>query len=272
MAKDDKPNEEEVVPESQEEVTPEPKEESPEPDETPKEEPKEQAPEENPKEETPEEPRAEEPEAPTEEEKPISRREQLRVNDLLKKYGPPKEKAPLTNAPDFRDKVQADEEVYKTLEETATNFGQEQYSQGLEQAKFYKWDTLLNVDDPQVRTKYPEFDPSNKEKFHSVLANAMYTKYLRAVGYDAGDPQRGIPETVQNPNIRYLDYVEAEMEFADELAAQRVEKTTQNIAKQAAQTGLRPDGSSPTRLNLNKNAEDMTDEELNAVISQSIKK
>lgn len=245
-------------------------EESPEaPVETPQ-EPIEATPEEQPEEETPEEPRAE-PE-PVEEPKQPSRREQLRVQDLLKKYGPPTERAPLTTGPDFRDKVQADEEVYKTLEETAKDYGQNQFNQGLERAKYYQWETLLNVDEPQVRSKYPILDPnSGPDVYHPAVTNAMYAKYARVIGYDPGDAERGIPPSVQNPTLRYADFVEAEMEFADELAAQKVERTTQNIAKQAAQTGLRPDGSSAKSLNLNKDPGAMTNEELNAVIKRNLK-
>lgn len=232
--------------------------------------------------ETPEEPEVQEPEveseedpqveAPAEEEEPapISRREQLRVNDLLKKYGPPPEAPSQAKTPDFRDKIEADESVYKTLEETTSQFGQQQYNQGLEHSKYLQWETLLKVDDPQVRGKYPQLNQADKENFHPALADAMNKKYLQFVGYEPGDPERGIPPRVARPGIRYLDFVEAEFEFADELAAERQVRSTENIAKQAAQTGLRPDGSQTKRLNLNKSPDEMTDEELNAAISQTL--
>jgi hypothetical protein len=234
----------------------------------------EEAPVEEPQEEQPsvetEQP-AEEPPAEEQEERPMSRREQLRVADLLKKYGPPQTDAPLkSDAPNFRDQINADEEVYKTLEETTNQFGQQQYNQGLSQARLLQWETLLKVDDPQVRTQFPQLNPQDKEHFHPALADAMNQKYLQFVGYDPGDPQRGVPPTVQRPGIRYLDFVEAEFEFADELASERQQRTTENIARQAAQTGLRPDGSQAKRLNLNKSAEEMTDEELAAAIDSTM--
>lgn len=258
MAKDDKPDEE-VKDDAQATPEPEVKEES-KPDETPKEEVKEEKPEEEPKEETPE---------VEEEVKPPSRREQLRVQDLLKKYGPPQERTSQPK-PDFRNQVDADEEVYKTLEDTAQQFGQAQFNQGIAQAQTASWRTMLTMEDRQVRKDHPILNPQDKENFHPALADAMNTKYLRAIGYDPGDAQRGIPESVQNP-ISYYDFVEAEMEFADEIAAQRVQRTTENITKQAAQTGLRPDGSSARGMNLNKDPEDMTDQELNAKINQLLK-
>ena len=241
-------------------------------DETPAEETKveeatadESAPEEPAQQEAPDEAPEEAPAEPEPEETPAapSRREQLRVQDLLKKYGPPKQEPSKANSPDFRNQIEADEEVYKTLEETTQRFGQTQYNQGLEQAKYYKWETLLQIDAPTVEGKFPQLDRKSPD-FHPALADAMNNKYLRFVGYDA---ETG---TVRNPEIRYSDFVEAEMEFADEVASQRVQRTTENIAKQAAQTGLRPDGSQANRLNLNKTPEDMTDQELNAYIGAAL--
>jgi hypothetical protein len=215
--------------------------------------------------EEPEVPAAEqesgEEEAP--EEKPPSRREQLRVQALLKKYGaPPEQQAPKTSGKDYRELIDADDEVIKTLESDRQKSNEQSFNQGLETAKYYKWETLLQVDSPAVTNKYPQLD-KNSPQFHPVLADAMNTKYLQFVGYDA---ER---RSVQNPDIRYLDFVEAEMEFADEIAAHRVKQTTQNIVKQTAQTALRPDGSSAKRLNLNKAPQDMTDEELYAVLGQT---
>lgn len=191
-----------------------------------------------------------------------SRREQLRVQQLLKKYGPPPDAPTQSNGLDFRNKVAADEETYKTLEDTAQQYGQSM----LAQAEVKQWRRFLKYEDTQVRSKFPQLDPSNQEQFHDVLANTMSQRYLNFVGYDPGDPSKGIPESVQRPDISYVDFVEADMEYADELASLKVKTTTQNIAKQAATTGLRPDGSSAKSLNLNKDPSQMTNEELEASI------
>jgi hypothetical protein len=205
------------------------------------------------------------------EEKPPSRREQLRVQQLLKKYGPPPERVPnQSNRPDFRGKVNADEEVYKTLEDTTMEYGNTLVQDALSQADFRTWHRFLKMDDTQVRGKYDVLDPTNKEKFHPALADALNQRYLRFVGYNPGDASKGVQPSVQNPDISYLDFVEAEMEFADEVASQRIVNTTQNIARQAANAGLRPDGSSAKPLNLNKAPEDMTDAELKAAINASL--
>jgi hypothetical protein len=126
------------------------------------------------------------------------------------------------------------------------------------------------MDENQVRSKYELFNPSNTNTYHKAAEEAMRMKYLRFVGFNPGDPQRGISPTVQSPEISYADFVEAEMEFSDELASQKVQQTTQNIAKQAASTGLRPDGSSPKRMDLNKAPGDMSEDELKAAIKASM--
>ncbi len=86
------------------------------------------------------------------------------------------------------------------------------------------------------------------------------------VGYDAET------DTVKNPNIRYADYIEAQMELAEAIAGEKNQKTVQNIAKQAATTGLRPDGSKAKGLNLNQSPDQMTDEELAAAIAATLPK
>lgn len=222
------------------------------------------------KEEEPEESKVPAEQAPAEsepEETPAapSRREQLRVQTLLKKYGPPPEQNPKSTGKDYRELIEADDEVIKTLESDRQQSNKESFNQGLDAAKFFKWETLLQVDAPGIETKYPQLD-KNSPQFHPALADAMNTKYLRFVGYDAEK------RSVNNPDIRYSDFVEAEMEFADEIAAQRVEKTTQNIVKQAAQTGLRPDGSITKKLNLNQAPSEMSLEELYASIGQTAPK
>jgi hypothetical protein len=55
------------------------------------------------------------------------------------------------------------------------------------------------------------------------------------------------------------------MELGEKIGSRRSQATAKNVAKQATQTGLRPDGSQAKKLNLNKAPEDMTLEELYAV-------
>lgn len=201
------------------------------------------------------------------EEKP-SRREQLRIQSLLKKYGrPPEQPLQPKDGLNYEQSLDADPEVIKKLEADREAYGRAQHNAGLEQAKTIQFHTRLEVDAPRVESKYKFLDSNDKENFDPIRADAMNSLYLQSVGYDAGDPSRGIPESVQNPNVRYADFVEAQMEFAEALLADKQARTTQNIAKQAASTGLRPDGSSAKRLNLNQEPENMTDEELDASLA-----
>lgn len=219
---------------------------------------------EQPAEEQVEEPQQEEEqeEAP-EEERPPSRREQLRVQQLLKKYGPPQQRqqAPQPEGPNYREMLDAPDEVYEQLESTQQQYGQAQYQQGqnaaLQQMQTVEWRTTLHIDTPEVQREYDMLNPTS-QNFHPALTDTINQLYLKTVGYDE---KSGV---VQNSGIRYKEFVDSYMELADEMAKSKVAKTTKNIAQQAANTGLRPDGSSAKRLNLNQPIENMSDEELAA--------
>lgn len=232
---------------------------------------------------TPDEPLIEEvPEVPTEtadeetvqeddkpevpEEKPVSRREQKRVRDLLGKYpqlgnqtAPPARDGRL----DYGEALDADPEVIKQLEADRQREGQMQYNAGLEQAKALQFHTRLEIDAPKIESKYPRLNPESPD-FDAAAADDINSLYLALTGYNE---QTGM---VQNPNLRYADFVETQIGLSERLASRRVVESTKNIAKQTAATGLRPDGSSAKRMDLNKDPHAMTDEELKAVIAQSI--
>lgn len=214
------------------------------------------------KEEEPqEEVKSEEPAAP-------SRREQLRIQDLLKKYGPPKEtpQAPLNRTGlNYQEALDADPEVIKQLEADRQATGQSQYNEGLKRAEYLNWNTTLKIDAPNVERKFPVLDPKSPE-FHPAAADAINQWYLNMSGYDQAT------DTVNNPNIGYADFVEGFMELVQETAGQKNAQTVKNVAKQAASTGLRPDGSSAKRMDLTKDASQMTMEELYASIGQKYKK
>lgn len=249
----------------------------------PEETPKEESPADPPAEETPKEETAPAEEAPAEtptesepEETPApSRREQLRVQQLLKKYGPPPAEEPApsqtpapSSAPNFRELIDADDAVYDALDTTTQQAIAEARKAGetdtLKVIKSVQWETLLQIDTPQVLSKHPALNPNDKEHFRPALADAMNRRYMAMVGFD---PKT---RTVETPDIRYSDFVESEFELADEIASTQVANTTKNIAKQAANTGLRPDGSAAKGMDLSKHPEDMTNEELNAVIKANM--
>jgi len=250
-----------VVEETKEEVV------ADEPSQPEPEKPEEQAPAEEVKEEE-EAPSEESEPAEEPEEQPPSRREQLRIQKLLQKYGDPRQptsQPSRRDALDYDTALDADPEVIRQLEADRQAEGISQYNEGLKRAEFLNWHTSLKIDAPNIEKKFPILDESSPE-FHPAVANAINSWYTNMSGFD--------PETatVSNPNISYADFVEGFMELVQETAGEKNAQSVQNIAKQAASTGLRPDGSSAKRLNLNRPAEEMTDEELYASIGNLGKK
>jgi hypothetical protein len=219
------------------------------------------------------EPEAEEPEveqAPVEEVKeedpqPVSRRENLRIQQVLErmKQQPQAPTPPQATGLDYGTALDADPEVIKQLQDDRQAASQTAYTQGLEQAKSIQFHTRLEIDAPRVESKYAQLNPDDKENFNPALANAVNTWYLQTSGYDQNS------DTVANPSIRYADFVDGIMELGEVIGSQKAQSAVKNVAKQAAQTGLRPDGSQAKRLDLNKSPDAMSDEELDAFLKQA---
>lgn len=193
-----------------------------------------------------------------------SRRENLRIQQLIEKMRtqPQAQPAPQRNdGLDYRTALDADDEVINKLETDRQSYGQNQYSEGIRQAESIQFHTRLEIDAPRVASKFKQLDKDSSE-FNPAVANAINEWYLATAGYNPQTNQ------VSNANVRYADFVEGIMEMADEIAGQKVQSTTKNIAKQAATTGIRPDGSKAKRLNLNQAPQDMTDEELALAIKR----
>lgn len=173
---------------------------------------------------------------------------------------------------DYSSALDADPDIISKLETDRSQYGQAEReigrSEALEQVKFIQFNTRLDIDAPRIESKYPVLD-KNSDKFNPAVANALNSMYLSAVGFEAGDETK--PAKVQNSNLRYADYIEGLMELADEVASEKNSQTVKNVAKQAAATGLRPDGSKAKSLDLSKDARDMSDDELKAIIARNLK-
>lgn len=205
-------------------------------------------------------------EEPSEEPKP-SRRENLRIQQIIERARQG-EYAPTPTQPqdtlDYAKALDADPETIKALEADRKLYAERQRTDVLKQVEAVQFRTALEIDAPKVETKYKQFD-KDSDQFNPAVANAVNQWYLATAGYDAKT------NTVSNPNVRYSDFVEGIMELADEMAGEKVAKTTKNIAKQAATTALRPDGSSAKALNLQKDPGSMTKEELDAKIKHDLR-
>lgn len=170
--------------------------------------------------------------------------------------------APEQKGMDYRQVLDTDDDaVISQFEEDRKSVAQSSYNEGLEKAKSIQFHTRLEIDAPKVESKYSVLDKDSPD-FRPETADAINRWYLTSVGYN---PQT---DTVTNPGVRYSDFVEGIMELSDSMAGEKVESSKKNIAAQAANTGLRPDGST-TKLNLNKNPQDMTNEELSTVIKRA---
>jgi hypothetical protein len=199
-----------------------------------------------------------------------SRRENLRIQKLLSKLKEQSQASAQPTSPktdtglDYSSALDADQEVISRLEADRQAYGNNLYQQGLEQAKSMQFHTRLEIDAPKVESKYPQLNPEDKTNFNPVVANAVNEWYLSTAGFDS------TTGSVKNSEIRYADFVDSIMELSEELAARKNVNTAKNIAKQAATTGLRPDGSSAKRMNLNQAPHSMSDEELDAFLAKAL--
>lgn len=204
-----------------------------------------------------------------EEEKPISARETKRVSQLLAKMkemqaAPPASAAPtVPSAMDYSKTIEAEQEVLDKLEADRKAVSDAAYQAGLAQTNSIMFHTRLEMDAPKMEAKYPQLD-KDSDKFNERVANDVNTMYLHYAGYD------NKTDRASNPNLRYSDFVESIFGLADDIGTEKVAKSEKEIAKQASNTALRPDGSTVKRLNLNKLPEQMTDEELDARIALAI--
>lgn len=211
-------------------------------------------------EEVEEEPIEEEPADPVEEPEQPSRRESLRIQKLIEKLKDPQRQntPPQHQGLNYGEALDADPEVVKQLEADRKAYADQSYNQGLQQAQSIQFHTRLEIDAPKVVAKYSQLNPEDKEHFNPHLADAISMMYLSTAGFDFST---GI---ATNSNVRYSEFVDSIFELGNEIAGQKVQTTAKNIARQAATTGIRPDGSSSKRLNLNQPVESMSDEELAA--------
>lgn len=250
-----------AMPELKPEPKPKPDEPKPKGEETPEEEPE---PKPEPKKE--ELPKPDPEEEPEEEEKPPSPREQRRVQQLLAKFREqPKQEQPEVpkNALNYKESLDADEETVKKLDSDRATYGNEMYQQGLKQAQSMQFLTRLEIDAAKVDAKYPQLDRDSAE-FKPEAASDISLLYLSLAGYD--------PKTrfVQNPDFRYSDFVDTIFTLANDIGSKEADVRVTNIKKQAAKTGLRPDGTGTKKMDLSKLPSEMDDDELDAMIGLAI--
>lgn len=261
-------DEEEATSQTQEEEAPvdqsstdeQPQEEKPAKAEEPsKEEPEEVVEEEGEQtEETPE------PELSPRQEKRVEQINELKLNNILKKVTQQEQTRPDTyKGIDYKETISADEQVYETLTRDREQYGKSLQNEALEQTKSIQFHTRLEIDAPKVASKYDMFDPESPN-FKPAQAAAINEMYLATVGYD--------PKTdrVANNNVRYSEYVDGIMELVETTASSKVQESVKNVTKQASQTGIRPGGTTSKKKSNSTIPHEMSDEELDSVISRGL--
>lgn len=105
------------------------------------------------------------------------------------------------------------------------------------------WSDRLDIDSERVATRWDALNPDKPESYDEKLEATLVQKYIQFTGM-AKQPNGRI--IIQRPNVRFKDFVEAEMRERDEYAAKYRETSQRNITRQAAQTGVRPTGQART--------------------------
>lgn len=177
-------------------------------------------------------------EVPEQVEEPVSRRANKRIQDLTRKLAEAQQQ-PQYQPRQQRQIIGEGDYDLDQVNGMAEQYGAQRYQEGLAQANALAFSTRLEIDAPKVATKYGVLD-QNSDNFDPGVAAFINESYLKTVGYD---PQAG---SVQNNNIRYEEYVDGMMELVETLSQGKAADSTKNLAKQAAQTGVRPSGVSKT--------------------------
>lgn len=206
-----------------------------------------------------------EPVEPEEPETPPSPRESKRIKELTEKLAKANEQK---LAPDNKptSPFQEREEGYQLDEanKIAQDYGADQFSKGLSEAKALEFKLNLRIDAPKVAQRYSVMD-ANSDEYDPGRTAFINELYLRTVGYD---PNNG---HVRDASIGYEEFVDGIMDAVDKQAAVQSADSATNLAKQASQLGTRPTGDTKKPYS-GDDPKQMTDEQLEAKISQAMPK
>ncbi len=137
---------------------------------------------------------------------------------------------------DYREAIEAPEEVYQTLERERETIKKESFNEGLEAVKAIEFKNNIRFDLPLVKDRLDKLDP--------IDAATLDREYLLTVGFN---PQTGAP---LHTNVGYAEYINSKLDMMERFVAAKTARSQQNIAKQASQTGVRPDGGTRPSFNI----------------------
>lgn len=160
--------------------------------------------------------------------KRVEQLKQSKLDSILDRVTQGKTQSSTYKPLDYKETIEADEQVINQLSKDREQYATSLQEQTNERLTTELWKRDIKTDLALVKDKLDKLDPSD--------ARAIDREYLLYSGYDQ---ERG---RVANPTISYAEFVEAQIERAERLASNLNIRTQQNVAKQAAQTGLRPTG------------------------------
>jgi hypothetical protein len=146
--------------------------------------------------------------------------------------------------------LQYDQETEFGVDQLANDrrqYGQQTFNEGVRQGQaFYEAERFadrLDTDIERVLSKRDDID--------DVTEKLLVESYLDKVG--AREDQNG-RIIIGNPNLRFRDFAESKLKEIDDLVQVKLSQSTKNIASQAANTGVRPNGASQSSVsNLSDN-------------------
>lgn len=114
------------------------------------------------------------------------------------------------------------------------------YSQANNRNVLETFETRLDVDSERVAQKWDVLDPTKTDVYRPNLEKSLVQEYIAFTGMEKDQKTGRI--TIAKPNIRFRDFVDARMQDMEDYAAAKAAKSTENVSKQAARTGVRPTG------------------------------
>lgn len=152
----------------------------------------------------------------------------------------PKPYQPLEYKPDSEYDPSALEEDRKAAADYARSEGIRQgLHQGTSQVVKELWADRFDTDSERVSGKWDALNSDKTDTYNPKLEAQLVQRYIAFAGVEKDNSGR---VTIQKPNIRFRDFVDAEMKNLEDYAAERNAASSKNLVKQAAQTGVRPNG------------------------------
>jgi len=152
--------------------------------------------------------------------------------------------APKPHTPlEFKDGAEYDP---KDLEEDRNAVAANEFSKGVQaglhqgssQVAKELWADRFEIDSERVTSRWDDLNPDS-EHYKPKLEATLVQKYIQFAGVEKDDQGR---VSIQKPNVRFKDFVEAEMRNLEEYASERNAEADKDVKSQVAKTGLRPSG------------------------------